>query len=514
TPTPTHTPTATFTPSPTSSSTPIPKDDYEVDNECRLANTIQPNNTPQTHTFHTPGDEDWIQFTAPTTATYRIEVDILNNSRADVDLTYYKQCGTLSELHWDETFTPGVRIDIEAKEGETIYLKLTHFDDTVAGTDVVYNLSVRPLPTVDENAEVRRAVIIVAGRYRHHDPLQDNINDTAQYVYQLFQSQQVESDDIRVLAANSIADVEVDDDVTEENLRLAITEWAADKLTAEDGRPTNSVLTLYIIDHGDPDLIYLDKFKDEYLHAHDLDRWLGQLELAVPNLLTNVIIEACHSGSFIAEPNSISAPNRLIIASTSTDSDAYASRNGIHFSDAFITKLQQGHDLATSFSVASENVSNLYTSQEPWLDANGNGIHNEFDDALIAGQRGFNYTGTLGDDNWPPHIFSVALPNGVQDRSGTLLVDVRDNQSVRDVWAVIYPPDYVAPTVEHELVAEQLDTIVLNGQVGTYFSGTYHGFRTCGPYRVVVHARDGDGLQARPIALMVACRQFLPVISR
>ncbi|MEM7534872.1 MAG: leucine-rich repeat domain-containing protein, partial [Chloroflexota bacterium] len=438
--------------------TPKVADDYESDNTCVQSTTIETTGRSQSHNFHHSGDEDWIKFTAPATRTYRVEVDIPNNSRADVDLFYYTNCDVLSTDRWTETFAPGVRLDINATAGQTYYLKLSHFDDSVAGRDVSYDVSVRPLPLEDE--EPRRAVIIVAGRYRLNDTLQDNIDETAEHVYQMFQAQRMEADEILVLAASNIEGY--DDDVTNDNLRRGITQWAVEQLTSDAENPVNSVLNLYIIDHGDPDRIYLDEFKDERLTPAELDGWLTELEAAVPGVVVNVIIEACHAGSFIEQSgnagrDSISHPGRVIVASTSADSDAYASRNGIHFSDNFITLLQQGRDLATSFGTAKNIVQLLYGSQEPWIDANGNGIPNEFDDAQIARERGFNYAGTLGD-NWPPHIFVASLPNAVNDRSGTIHADIRDDKRVQDVWAVIYPPGYIAPTSENELVAETVGT--------------------------------------------------------
>ena len=73
----TPTPTGTSTSTPTRTSTPTPTsppgDELEPDNTCAQAKVISVDGAAQTHTFHVPGDQDWIKFYALPNTTYIIE---------------------------------------------------------------------------------------------------------------------------------------------------------------------------------------------------------------------------------------------------------------------------------------------------------------------------------------------------------------------------------------------------------------------------------------------------------
>ena len=68
------------------------------------------------------------------------------------------------------------------------------------------------------------------------------------------------------------------------------------------------------------------------------------------------------------------------------------------------------------------------------------------------------------------------------------------------VWAVVTPPDYVAPAVVGDLEAPQVAlptfdlTDEVSGVIDGIYTGTYDDFRYNGVYRVVFYARTADGL--------------------
>ena len=74
----------------------------------------------------------------------------------------------------------------------------------------------------------------------------------------------------------------------------------------------------------------------------------------------NIIIEACHSGSFIDRfdgiAKSLSEDGRVVIASTGRTNNAYASAQGAYFSDAFFSAVAEGGDLLTCFNQAKAAV--------------------------------------------------------------------------------------------------------------------------------------------------------------
>ena len=60
-----------------------PGDNYETDNTCTRSRTLAADGSElQAHTFHTPGDDDWVRITAQAGVTYRIEVQVPVTSTA------------------------------------------------------------------------------------------------------------------------------------------------------------------------------------------------------------------------------------------------------------------------------------------------------------------------------------------------------------------------------------------------------------------------------------------------
>ncbi|MEM7535200.1 MAG: C13 family peptidase [Chloroflexota bacterium] len=533
-PSPTMTPSSTFTPSPT----PAPQDDYESDNTCDLARSIQPSGIPQSHTFHTAGDTDWATFTAPTSGVYRIEVTVPSGSPADVDLYYYTDCNAFHRSQFVGTHAPGARIDVTVDEDEVgtpYYIKIKHFDPLQFGPNVIYNLSVRPLPPErDEEGDliIPGAAIIVAGRYSYVDTVQDNIDQTALAAYNLFHGKGRNHSEIFFLATNSTLP-HVDGEATLRNLEIGIKDEARRHLQKEN---VSQVLSLYLVDHGGPNEFYLDRPNEEVLTPDHLHNWLTDLEEEFPDLLVNVFIEACNAGSFIT-PNggSISKDNRVIITSSDEDYDAYTSLRGTLFSDNFLSFLGQEHNLAYSFETSMRIVQEHHDSQEPWIDANGNGIPNELEDMSKASLRSFADSWTLGSE-WPPYIADVQPMMHTRSDVTHLHAEVRhefDNGAIDDVWAVVYPPSYTADTEEPSsngdggsdglLNSDTLDVIEFSAEsddAKALFVGAYADFTEMGVYQIVVHALDNKGLHAQPVTValdtmaLYGHQIFLPTVSR
>ena len=515
-PTPTPTvapPTATVTPTPSPTPTPPPTplpaqpDAFEAEHSCANAKTIATDGVGQTHTFHAPLDSDWVRFDATAGVNYRIEVQIPNGSPADVILEVYPDCENLPTSLWSAPYTPGARLDFVAPATGPVLLKLKNNPDTLAGDQVAYQLSVRP-PALPQ--QERGALIIVAGRLKPNDPLQRNIHNVSDAVYALFTANGYTNDNIYYLATDAERKG-YDASATVANLRQAITTWAADKVGG------TRALTLYMMDHGDKGRFYIDKPNGEELRPKDLDSWLTELEVKAPGLKINVIIEACNSGSFTADFERISKVNRVIITSTSANNLAYASEQGAYFSDHLITALQQGQTLSQSFFEAQVAVRQIVSLQEPWLDGDGDGTPNEAEDNAVAAGRGFG-VGAFGDDQWPPYIKSATPPGAIVNRRGVISAEVRDDQAVRRVWAVIYPPSYQPPQNSGELTPETLPTLILQPQGENRYAAEYAGFDEAGLYRIVIHAEDNNttGLTARPLAITAETNRqlFLPIIKR
>ncbi|MEM7539557.1 MAG: hypothetical protein AAF639_45795 [Chloroflexota bacterium] len=502
-------------PTPTPS-VPWGSDIYENDDGCYQARVIDNTGIPQEHTFHAAGDEDWVAFNGTAGTRYRIEVEIPGESDADVDMSVHTNCDTLPSALWNETFAPGVRMEFQSPNTGLIYIRLTNYDTAVGGADHAYRVNVRTIP----NDAQTGVAIILAGRLLGEDNLQQNIHNSTAAFYEALLANGYVKEDIYYLATDS-ALTGYDAPATLENVRLAITDWARQRVSAD------RALTIYTIDHGDRDLFFVDDTRGDRLTPAMLDGWLDELQAAVPGTQINVIIEACHAGSFIDGPDTISGPGRVIISSTNVANDAYASRHGAYFSDHFISYIRQGYDLFSSFWYAKEQVFMLNDLQEPWLDADGDAVVNEMGDFVIAAQRGFGSAGSFSDA-WPPYIANAEEPEGSaralkqagNDFTRVIEAEVRDNFRVRDVWAVIYPPSYVAPRPSRpnsqQLVQEPEQAVLLQHVGNNRYAVSYGGFTERGTYTIHIHAVDDDGLEAAPVVMQIqnGSTLYLPMIQQ
>jgi len=179
--------------------------------------------------------------------------------------------------------------------------------------------------------------------------------------------------------------------------------------------------------------------------------------------------------------------------------------------------VDQQASLYAGFLTARDATRTAHPDQTPWLDDNGNGIANEASDGQEAGQRGFAYVGTLPGETWPPYIAEGIGPTSILQHRGVVRARVLDddNRGVPWVWAVIYPPSYQPPPTSEEWPDEQSPTIVLLDQHDGWYAASYPGFDELGRYRIVLHAKDNEGLEARPVSIMVRTGPtlYLPLVE-
>ncbi len=479
-------------------------DAYEIDDICSQARTILSTGATQNHTFHQTGDIDWISFNAISGTTYLIDANVPSGAPTDLVLEIYQACDGSPQII-DNTFGPGIRLEFAAASTGSLYLKFRNRVPAAYGPQVAYAVSVAALAATPQPG----AAIIVAGRLYANDPLQANIHHVASVAFQAFGEHGYDATRIQLLSTDFNL-TGTDALPTAANLQWAITTWALDKVGTD--RP----LTLFIVDHGIANRVYLDDLQNEFVTPQQIDTWLTTLEGARPGLKVNVIIEACYSGSFIEPPEEISKAGRVVIASTGASNLAWSSRNGAAFSDYFLMAVRQGESLYASFESARSAVRLAQPYQTPWLDDNGNGIPNEVSDGQEAQQRGFAYEGTLGQVGWPPYIMEVGQSVTITQGSGQLRTRVTDDVQVKRVWAMIYPPSYQPPASGSELIIETVPSVTLSLDNEDWYIGAYADFTERGPYRVVVYAEDSTGLFAQPAVIIVqnSWQVYLPLIIK
>lgn len=144
------------------------------------------------------------------------------------------------------------------------------------------------------------------------------------------------------------------------------------------------------MDHGHCDLFLADGIAGK-ISATDLNLWLSNLEATNGADNVNVIIEACHSRSFIdvttLGPAQNSGRNRVVIASTPSALNAVPSSKGAYFSDALRAAMGQNQDLMAAFKTAKQAVHVSRLTQVPWLDDNGDALADANDGLLARGRR-------------------------------------------------------------------------------------------------------------------------------
>ncbi len=493
---------------------PPPGDAYEPDNTCAQARPIPTDGSIQAHTFHTPGDADWASFQGIAGTTYLIEALTPADSRADVTLEVYDACNGAVAYRQGYIFSPDVRLQFKAVANATYYLHLFDYDLNGGSLAHTYQLAVRASGVSEPGA-----LVLVAGRVNIEDPLNRNIHNVTNRVCRLFINHGYTSqangldDRIYYLAApdqdcgdgNSTTDT--DGLPTKANLQYAITTWAAGK-----GLGQNKALTLYLMDHGGADVLYLNG-RNDTVNPDELDAWLDTLEAKAPGVRVNIIMESCYSGSFINGLKRLSQPgkNRAIIASTSAAMVAFASQDGAVFSDAFISGLERDLSLYGAFEDGKE----AHPIQVPWLDDNGDGVPNGAADGPEAARRGFDYVGTFPVDQWPPYVVWAQIGPIVAGR-GVITAEIQDDKSVLAASMVIYKPSYRPPTGD-VMVQETLPAVMLLDQDGDrVYTGEYEGFKELGEYRIVIYATDGDSLKGRPrvITVRTGWQVYLPLVVK
>jgi hypothetical protein len=324
-------------------------------------------------------------------------------------------------------------------------------------------------------------------------------------VYEFALAHGCTTDDIRYLATEAMTGVV--GSPTKANLEDAITNWAAGRVGPDQP------LTVYLMDHGVHDLLYLDKPSGEWITPADLDGWLDSLGTEVP---VNVVVEACYSGSFVDLEQTVSGPGRVVIASTSNAAVAYATQEGATFSDVFLESLRQGTSLHSAFEEGNWAARQGHSDQQPWLDDDGDGIANEAEDGEAAALRSLACETLAPAENWPPYIMAVEVGE-LSDGTGEIRAQVQDDGEVTEVRTVIYPPSYGAPTSGEEMIEEPAPLILEEHPTEeAWYTGVYTGFDEAGEYRLVVYAEDNEAAQSRPkeMVVRIAWPVYLPLVLR
>jgi hypothetical protein len=388
----------------------------------------------------------------------------------------------------------------------------------VTAFDGANNSSPATTITVRRETNVLGAVIIVAGHNEDYS-LQTNIDNSANRAYRIFRGAGFTEDQIYYLASSSqdpdgdgVSEVAAPS--TTANIQHAIETWAATRVDAD--KP----LYLYLMDHGLVESFCADGCAGSGVTGSEtLDDMLTSLETASGVDEVNVVIEACHSGSFVdyvqgpALHDSLSKPGRVIITSTDREHNAYASASGAYFSDAFFTCIASSKDLKTCFVQARAAVTVSPNGQSPWMDDNGDHLYTAADGSVAVTRYVAKFFGAS-----PPEIVSADVT--VVGTSGTLTAQVQEGSAKIDrVWAAVYAPSFHEPSgTTLNLGVPVVQLAADPGASGRYTTPYPNGFSELGQYRVVFYARDRADDYATPQLVTLGAelteRLYLPLQQR
>jgi sugar lactone lactonase YvrE len=219
-------------------------------------------------------------------------------------------------------------------------------------------------------------------------------------------------------------------------------------------------LLIYFIGEGYAETFIMNSEGDEdsFLPASQLAVWLDFIQdQNQKSCRVTLIYDANYAGSFI-ESLASSEKERIIIASTGRDEEAYFNEEGdICFSMFFWDQLATGATAYKAFAYAKEGISycirkkdisfSCYKPQSPLLEANGNGLANEMADYRIA--MGFAIGKGMKFAADPPQIGSASV-----ERNGDTITIIAENVTstspLEKVWAVIQSISYCPGSSEGE----------------------------------------------------------------
>jgi hypothetical protein len=491
-------------------STQIPyADDYESDDNCLQAKPIAINGAAQAHTFHQNADADWTWFDVISGTTYILQTTNVG-SAAQTTLELHPTC-VAPPTGSSVSFGNGLTLNYTADHTGSVFVKVKNHAASTFGPNTDYRLSARVVQPV-------ALAIIVAG----HDganSAQGNITYASDFAYRVFLQAGLGKANIRYLAPDVNHDADgngFNDDIagmsTPDNVRDAIQTWARTR-----GLGLGVPLYIYFVDHG-----LIDSFKaagdqlTQQISATNLNLWLGNLEATTGADNLNVIFDACYSGSFIdvtpAGLASIAGHNRVIIASTTSNWNAYGpgDGNGLYFSNAFFSALENQQSLQASFEAGRQAAAAQVPEQQAWLDDNGDQVFTAQDGAL-ATSRALRRVTLSGQS---PRITSLNLTS-----VNNLQAQVVDDSVWVNVTVDILAPDYVPPQPDGTGTTRILSipiAILVDLNATGLFTATYPFTRT-GWYRLVAHAEDTEGNLALPYMerVCVNCTYvYLPLVRK
>jgi PKD repeat protein len=337
-------------------------------------------------------------------------------------------------------------------------------------------------------------IVLAGGGTLETNHLKDTTQQLCDMFYMKFKGRGFDDNDIfylnpiqyKDLDGNGFDDQIVDTtNVTVDQFLSAITGWA--KNYDSDGP-----LYIYLNDHGAKDQFQINV--GEILTASQFHSTLNTFQETTGREVV-VIIEACHSGTFVDNLTTDAKGSRLVITS-SGEGISYLGTGGTpSFSGFMIDTLYKGGNFNNAFALAKTGLTDSgkpYTSQEPQMVE----VNLTAEDLFVVGDFALApmFPEIPEDEINVPEIVAVGSPVNISVKATGV--------SGGKVWATIKPVNYEPPAVSGDFLTPELkipsvDLVDEKSLVfDDVFEGTYEGFKqgadytTNGVYEVVIFAQD------------------------
>ncbi|MBF0538560.1 MAG: hypothetical protein HQL03_09950 [Nitrospirae bacterium] len=330
---------------------------------------------------------------------------------------------------------------------------------------------------------LNKAIIVAGGGPFQGNNLWESTKNNANKAYKVFIAQGFDPSNIYYLSDEKDNSY-VDADPTNANLQYALTNWATD---AKD-------VIVFMFDHGGTGRFKMRE--SEILYAVLLRDWLNTMQDKISGIVV-VIYDACDSGSFLPYLTPPQGKTRIVITSTKQGEEATSVYDGvISFSGFFWGQVNAGAKLYDAFKFSINGISFSQFHQTPQLDDNGNGIGNEDTDGDIAETYNIGKGIATGADI--PVVGSVSDPQTLNATPSALLwANITSSVNLRNVWAVIRPPDFNTGSTS-EPVTDMPNIELTYNTSNKRYEGTYNKFTEKGTYEIAVFAMDEDNSVSLP----------------
>lgn len=325
-----------------------------------------------------------------------------------------------------------------------------------------------------------QVIIVAGGGAKSTNTLWPATNALTQQAYRTFKIRGFSDDDIFFFHPDKSIDVDGDGifDEISNDASPTLAEFQA-QIEAFRDSDESGPLYIYLVDHGAIDKFQI--FPEQILKANEFDEMLDDFQ-SKTNRQVVVVIEACHSGSFMDD---LEGENRIVLTSTD-DQLAFLSQSGsLSYSAFFLQGIFKGLSMTAAHEKSKDSLSKLgrpYNRMRPQ-------VSQSIIDPVVGGDV------LIAD--FPPEINSHSPSDYVTQSANTALglqVVLSDHDEAMKVWAVITPPDFTPPTetieeyVTPQVFLPKVNLNLTDASTHTY-QGSYTNLQLRGTYLVQFFAQ-------------------------